>query len=94
MVEVSSVMRALNDRVGKSQITLTDDDVARLGILLEELTYFDAAKRTGVSESSIKQTMSRIQSQHEYVVKPLYRSFENWMVERSKVKKRLRKAKQ
>lgn len=87
MSKVESVKRGLNDRIGKSEVGLTEEDVERLGYLLEERTYYDAAKRAGVSESAIKQTMSKLFLQQDYVVAPLYKIFEQWKTERSRLKK-------
>ena len=87
MSKVDAIKKGLADRTGESHVSLSNEDVNRLGLLLEEKTYFDAAKRAGVSESAIKQTMSRLQAQHEFIVTPLYKVFEAWKAERKRFKK-------
>ena len=87
MSKVESIKKELNDRIQNSQVVITPADVESLGLLLEEKTYFDASKRAGVSESAIKQTMSRLLFQHDYTVTPLYKAMEHWKAERVRFKK-------
>ena len=64
----------------------TEKERERMDMLLEEKTYAEAAKRLGISEAAMKQTMSRIQLRYSSA-KSFANQIEKWNIKRRKFKR-------
>jgi DNA-binding CsgD family transcriptional regulator len=72
--------------VGGQRYERTEKEIERMDILLEVKTYDDAARRLGISEAAMKQTMARIMLRYSSA-KAFANTIEKWNIKRRNFKR-------